>query len=91
MSTDLPTKQKARDLVIQGIDEEPDPNIFKHNDEGLEEESKQQKQDMNSTFTVWKRDDTETESPDGANSPGRHAEDVKNRQSIIMKGPRGNH
>ena len=41
-------------MHIQGIDDEPDPNIFKHNNEGLEEQAHKQKQDMNSTFTVWK-------------------------------------
>ena len=30
-------------MVVQGIDDEPvDPNIFKHNNEGMEEEAKNQ-------------------------------------------------
>ena len=46
---------------------------------------------MNSTFTVWKRADTDSGSTEGTDSPGRHPDDIKNRQSIVMKGPRGDH
>ena len=29
-------------MVIAGIDDEPDPNIFKHNNEGMEEQARKQ-------------------------------------------------
>ena len=74
-------------MVIAGIDDEP---VFKHNNDG-EEESEAGNQDMNSTFTVWKRTDTDGGSTEGTDSPPSHSEDVKNRQSVIMKGPRGDH
>ena len=75
-------------MVIAGIDDEP---VFKHNNDGEEDSGAGKSQDMNSTFTVWKRSDTDGGSTEGSNSPGTHPEDVKNRQSVVMKGPRGDH
>ena len=76
-------------MVIAGLDNEPDPNIFKHDNEGDEEEKDSQQQDMNSTFTVWKGNDTG--STEGTDSPGRHPEDVRTRQSIVLRGLRQDH
>ena len=89
MSTELPTNDKGRDMVIEGIDEDPDPNIFKHDGDQINKDEIKQNEDMNSTFTVWKGGSPG--STEGTESPGRHPEDVKNRQSVIMKGPRQDH
>ena len=75
-------------MVIAGIDDEP---VFKHNKDGEEDSGAQPGEDMNSTFTVWKRSETDSGSTEGTDSPGRHESDVKNRQSVVMKGPRGDH
>ena len=46
METELPTNTAVREMVIEGLDNDQgqpvDPNIFKHNNEGMEEEAKQQ-------------------------------------------------
>ena len=44
MEAELPTNTAAREMVIDGLDNDPgqpvDPNIFKHNNDGMEEEAK---------------------------------------------------
>ena len=44
---------------------------------------------MNSTFTVWKRADTDGGSTEGTDSPS--GQDPRNRQSIVLKGPTKDH
>ena len=46
---------------------------------------------MNSTLTVWKRQDTDDGSTEGTDRSGGQSEEVKNRQSIMLRGPTQDH